>query len=132
MKLVVNNQQTKILKRIFMEFLWGKTTDYIEREGVINCAGGTKWQPTTIDSMRKNEKYKGDMLVQKSYAVDFLTKKRVQNKVKSSSIILKMTMRRLWSLGFRNVCRWRRSGGRSIWRSIILQGFPRIRRRIHF
>lgn len=61
-KLVVNKQQAKIVKRIFMEFLWGKTTDYIkrifEREGVINWDGGTKWQSTTIGSMLENEKYK--------------------------------------------------------------------------
>lgn len=82
-KLVVNKQQAKIVKRIFMEFLWGKTTDYIkrifEREGVINWDGGTKWQSTTIGSMLENEKFKGDTLLQKSYTVDFLTKKRVQN-----------------------------------------------------
>lgn len=82
-KLIVNKQQAKIVKRIFMEFLWGKTTDYIkrifEREGVINWDGGTKWQSTTIGSMLENEKYKGDTLLQKNYTVDFLTKKRVQN-----------------------------------------------------
>lgn len=82
-KLIVNKQQAKIVKRIFMEFLWGKTTDYMkrifEREGVINWDGETKWQSTTIGSMLENEKYKGDTLLQKSYTVDFLTKKRVQN-----------------------------------------------------
>ncbi len=82
-KLIVNKQQAKIVKRIFMEFLWGKTTDYMkrifEREGVINWDGGTKWQSTTIGSTLENEKYKGDTLLQKSYTVDFLTKKRVQN-----------------------------------------------------
>lgn len=82
-KLVVNKKQAKIVERIFMEFLWGKTTDYIkrifEREGVVNWDGGTKWQSTTISSMLENEKFKGDTLLQKSYTTDFLTKKRVQN-----------------------------------------------------
>lgn len=59
-------------------------TDYIkrifEREGVKNWDGGTKWQSTTLMSMLENEKYKGDALLQKSYTVDFLTKKRTQNK----------------------------------------------------
>jgi hypothetical protein len=32
--------------------------------------------------MLENEKYKGDALLQKSYTVDFLTKKRTQNKGK--------------------------------------------------
>ena len=62
----------------------GKTTDYIKRifewEGVKNWDGGTKWQSTTLMSMLENEKYKGDALLQKSYTVDFLTKKRTQNK----------------------------------------------------
>lgn len=82
-KLVVNKKQAKIVERIFMEFLWGKTTDYIkrifEREGVVNWDGGAKWQSTTIASMLENEKFKGDTLLQKSYTTDFLTKRRVQN-----------------------------------------------------
>lgn len=82
-KLVVNRKQAVIVKRLFMEYLHGKTTDYIkrifEREGVKNWDGGTKWQSTTLASMLENEKYKGDALLQKSYTTDFLTKKRVQN-----------------------------------------------------
>lgn len=82
-KLIVNKKQAKIVRRLFMEFLWGKTTDYIkrifEREGIKSWDGGTKWQSTTLASMLENEKYKGDTLLQKSYTTDFLTKKRVQN-----------------------------------------------------
>ena len=82
-KLVVNQKQAVIVKRLFMEYLHGKTTDYIKRifesEGVKNWDGGTKWQSTTLASMLENEKYKGDALLQKSYTTDFLTKKRVQN-----------------------------------------------------
>ena len=70
--------------RLYQEFLDGKTADYIkrifEREGIKNWDGGTKWQATTLMSMLENEKYKGDALLQKSYTVDFLTKKRTQNK----------------------------------------------------
>lgn len=64
-------------------FLSGKTVDYIkrifEREGVVNWDGSTKWQATTLQSMLESEKYKGDAVLQKSYTVDFLTKKRVMN-----------------------------------------------------
>ena len=83
-KLVINRTQEPIVIRLYQEFLDGKTTDYIkrifEREGVKNWDGGTKWQSTTLMSMLENEKYKGDALLQKSYTVDFLTKKRTQNK----------------------------------------------------
>ncbi len=82
-KLVINRKQEPIVVRLYQEFLDGKTTDYIkrifEREGVQNWNGGTKWQATTLMSMLENEKYKGDALLQKSYTVDFLTKKRSQN-----------------------------------------------------
>lgn len=82
-KLVVNRKQAAIVKRLYFEFLSGKTVDYIkrifEREGVVNWDGSTKWQVTTLQSMLENEKYKGDAVLQKSYTVDFLTKKRVMN-----------------------------------------------------
>lgn len=82
-KLVVNRKQAAIVKRLYHEFLSGKTVDYIkrifEREGVINWDGGTKWHVKTLQSMLENEKYKGDAILQKSYTVDFLTKKRVMN-----------------------------------------------------
>ena len=38
-------------------------------------------------SMLENEKYKGDALLQKSYTVDFLTKKRTQNKGGNSDVL---------------------------------------------
>lgn len=83
-KLVINRQQKPIVVRLYREFLDGKTTDYIkrifEKEGIKNWDGGTKWQATTLMSMLENEKYKGDALLQKSYTVDFLTKKRAPNK----------------------------------------------------
>lgn len=82
-KLVINRKQAVVVKLLFDEYLSGKTVDYIkrifEREGVINWDGSTKWQVTTLQSMLENEKYKGDAVLQKSYTVDFLTKKRVMN-----------------------------------------------------
>lgn len=82
-KLVINRKQAQIVNRLYSEYLNGKTVDYIkrifEREGVVNWDGSTKWQVTTLQSMLENEKYKGDTILQKSYTVDFLTKKRVMN-----------------------------------------------------
>lgn len=82
-KLVINREQEPIVVRLYQEFLDGKTTDYIKRifeqEGVKNWDGSTKWKATTLASILENEKYKGDALLQKSYTVDFLSKKRTQN-----------------------------------------------------
>ena len=81
--LVVNPRQAKIVQRLYREFLDGKTTNYIarifEQERIKNWDGRIKWQTTTLESMLGNEKYKGDAILQKSYTVDFLTKKRKNN-----------------------------------------------------
>lgn len=83
-KLVVNRKQAKIVVRLYEEFLAGKTVDQIkrelEREGVKTWNGTSKWQATTLMSMLQNEKYMGDAILQKSYTVDFLTRKRNMNK----------------------------------------------------
>ncbi|GLC79338.1 recombinase family protein [Lacrimispora brassicae] len=58
-KLVINRKQAPIVKRLYYEFLSGKTVDYIkrifEREGVVNWDGSTKWQVTTLQSMLEND-----------------------------------------------------------------------------
>lgn len=78
-KLKVNKAQAKTVKRIYQEYLDGKTVDYIKRslvrDGIKNWDGQVRWESSTIKSMLGNEKYKGDALLQKSYTTDFLTKK---------------------------------------------------------
>src|SRR5699024_9393493 len=52
----------------------------LEADGILTGAGKTKWRPETLKKILQNEKYIGDALLQKTYTVDFLNKKRVQNK----------------------------------------------------
>lgn len=82
-KLVINRKQAKAIKRIYEEYLSGKTVDYIkrilEREKIPKWDGSYKWQATTIQSILTNEKYKGDAELQKGHTVDFLTKTRKKN-----------------------------------------------------
>lgn len=82
-KLVINKKQAKIVQRLFDEYLSGKTVDYIkrifEKEGVRSWNGKAKWLASTLQSMLNNEKYMGDAILQKSYTVDFLSKKRAVN-----------------------------------------------------
>ncbi len=81
---VINPEQAKIVKRIFTDYLDGKSTVQIarslSREGIRTVTGREKWNPSTISSILKNEKYKGSCLMQKFYIEDFLTKRRVKNK----------------------------------------------------
>ena len=81
--LVVNEKQAKIVRRIYKEFLDGKGANRIARDlelgGVANWNGKAKWDEGSMRKMLTNEKYKGDALLQKTYTVDFLSKKRADN-----------------------------------------------------
>ena len=71
------------MRRIYREFLDGKSASRIakdlEADGVPNWNGKPKWYDGSIKKMLSNEKYKGEALLQKTYTVDFLSKKRAQN-----------------------------------------------------
>ena len=81
--LVVNPEQAKLVKRIYGMFLQGQSPFQIARtlteEGIPSPGGKDHWNPSNIKSILTNEKYKGDALLQKSFTVDFLTKKKKAN-----------------------------------------------------
>lgn len=81
--LVVNEEQAKIVRRIYGLFLQGKTPYQIAKqlteEGVPTPGGKTVWGKAVVQSILTNEKYKGDALLQKVYTTDFLTKKKKKN-----------------------------------------------------
>ncbi len=82
--LIIDKKQAKVVRRIYKDYLDGKGPNRIarefEEEGVEGWNGKSKWYESTIRGILTNEKYKGDALLQKTYTVDFLTKKRVDNK----------------------------------------------------
>ncbi len=81
--LVVNREQAKLVQRIYGMFLTGMSPMRIAKtltaEGIPSPGGKDHWNPSNIKSILTNEKYKGDALLQKTYTVDFLTKKKKAN-----------------------------------------------------
>lgn len=82
-RLEIDEEQAEIVRRIYGQFLEGSSPSQIAKElndeGVPGVSGKAKWCKVTIEGMLKNEKYKGDALLQKTYTADFLTKKQVKN-----------------------------------------------------
>lgn len=76
-------EEAEIVRQIYTMFILGSTPCSIAKQltqkGVPTPSGRNKWSPSTIESMLSNEKYKGDALLQKTYTLDFLTKKMVVN-----------------------------------------------------
>ncbi|HIX13727.1 MAG TPA: recombinase family protein [Candidatus Anaerofilum faecale] len=80
----VDPEGAKIILRIFLSYLCGDTPEQIaqalERDGILSPTGRTSWSKTTVRNILQNEKYAGDVLLQKTYTVDFLEKKMRKNR----------------------------------------------------
>src|SRR5574344_245495 len=80
---VINEEEAAIVRLIYKLFLEGKTPAgicrYLEQQGIPTPSGKQKWSQTTVDSIKKKKKYKGDALLQKKFTTDFLTKKMKVN-----------------------------------------------------
>ncbi|MBP3887726.1 MAG: recombinase family protein [Cellulosilyticum sp.] len=80
--LVINRKEAKIVGYIFEAYLSGKGTHKIAKDlnkNKIPTVTGTKWYDTTVLAILKNEKYKGDAWLQKTYTPNHLTKKKKRN-----------------------------------------------------
>ena len=81
--LVVNPEEAVTIRRIYSMFLQGMSpygiATRLTADGIKSPGGKEKWNAGAVRSILTNEKYKGDALLQKSYTVDFLTKKKKVN-----------------------------------------------------
>ncbi len=82
--------EAEIIRRIYRDFLDGYSTKAmakkLKEEGIdgskVTATGliiDRNWNYENLEYILKNEKYSGDLLLQKYYTVDFLTKKVVKN-----------------------------------------------------
>lgn len=78
-KLVINENQAEVVRKIFTEYIAGKGTTEIAKMltelKIPNKNGKEKWSPSAISYIISNVRYKGDALLQKSYTDGFPYKK---------------------------------------------------------
>ena len=83
-KMVINEEQAAIVRRIFREFLEGNGTQKIAKslmaDGLRTARGNKKWTGDAVLKILKQEKYMGHCITFKTVTIDFLTHKRVANK----------------------------------------------------
>lgn len=81
--LIINPAEAETVKRIFREYLEGascmKIARGLERDGIRTARDNPRWHDSTVRKILENEKYMGDALLQKTYTIDFLNKKRGRN-----------------------------------------------------
>nr|WP_198014304.1 recombinase family protein [Streptococcus sp. AS20] len=82
-KLIINPEQAETVKFIYQKFLEGFSPEsiakYLNENDIPGWTGKANWYPSAIQKMLQNEKYKGNALLQKTFTVNFLTKKRSAN-----------------------------------------------------
>ncbi len=76
-------EDAKHIQQIYQMYLDGKSIDqlkeYLESNHILTYKGSSKWSKGIILSILKNERYSGDMLLQKTYIENCITKKVKQN-----------------------------------------------------
>ena len=82
-KLVIVPEEARLVRRIYREYLEGRSPNSIANrmmeDGIPAPAGGRTWYASTVASILGNEKYCGDLLMQKYFTEDYLTHKVVRN-----------------------------------------------------
>ena len=75
-------EEAKVVKRIYKMYLSGMGLEAITKrlnQDGIPSPHGTRWRKATIYYILRDEKYTGDLLLQKTFRKDYLTKKRINN-----------------------------------------------------
>ena len=76
---VIDTEQAEVVTFIYDRFLAGDSilliAQRLEEMKILSPAGKEKWNISTVRSILSNERYKGDVIINKKYMVDCLTKK---------------------------------------------------------
>lgn len=81
--ITVNEEEAEIVRYIFRRYIEGAGGSVIAQElqnlGYRTKRGSTTWAETTVIGIIKNEKYKGDILMGKTFTLDPISKRRLDN-----------------------------------------------------
>lgn len=83
-RLVINEEQAQVVRRIFDLYLAGNghqaITKMLTKEKIPSPAGLEYWNPSAVDRILHNEKMRGNLLHQRTYVENHITKKQVRNR----------------------------------------------------
>lgn len=82
-KVEIDEGKADVVRFLFHRFFEGWSFQAIcrtlNKEGIPGPSGNNEWCVQTMNRILKNEKYRGDAILQKTYTIDFLDKKRKVN-----------------------------------------------------
>ena len=81
--ITINEEEAAVVRYIFQRYTEGAGGSVIAKElenlGYKTKRGSPKWADSTVIGIIKNEKYKGDILLGKTFTVDPISKRRLYN-----------------------------------------------------
>lgn len=82
-EIVIVPEQAEVVRKMFDLYLQGMSLgqikSFLEFQGIKTVTGKEVWDTKTIQNMLKNEKYKGDTMLQKTFTEDFMTGNKRKN-----------------------------------------------------
>ena len=126
-QLVINPSEAHTVRRIYSLFLNGHSVDMIAstltKEAIPTATGKTTWYPTNVRYLLSNEKYAGDLRLQKTVVPNFLTHKSKRNTGEADQFYVEnahepIVPKEVWELaqieaGRRSSLRLNSAGGRT-------------------
>ena len=89
----INEEEAKIVRFIFDEYVKGNGARVIahklEDMGALTAYGCKHWQETTIIGIIRNEKYMGDLVQGKTFTVDPISHRRLENQGEVNKYVVK-------------------------------------------
>ncbi len=77
-------EEAAVVRKMFYLYLEGNSIkdiiEWLEENEIESPKGNKRWSSNSVSGILKNEKYKGDALLQKTYTVDYLTKTVARNR----------------------------------------------------
>lgn len=91
--ITVNESEAEIVSFIFDRYIEGYGAYTIAKEltklGKLNKKGEVKWTDSGVRGILKNEKYKGDLMQGKTYTLDPISKRRLDNRGEQAKYYVK-------------------------------------------
>lgn len=90
--LQIHEDEAEVVREIFLMRASGQSlgriSDWLHENAVVSPTGRERWSRETISKLLCNEKYVGDVLLQKTYVKDIFTGKQVKNEGKLDKVLI--------------------------------------------
>ena len=92
-RLIIDEDKATVVEEIFSLYLQGnslrKIVDKLHERGILTPTGKENWTPMAISKILTNEKYTGDVILQKTYIKDFYMHTQVTNDTQLTKYLYK-------------------------------------------